>query len=62
METSTLNFAKNISLLYHSTSLENALSILDSGVLLPVRNDRIDPNKKSISFTRDKNFDITAYR
>lgn len=62
METGALNFAKNIGLLYHSTSLENALSILDSGVLFPVRNKRIDSRKKSISFTRDKNFDITAYR
>lgn len=62
MKTSTLNFAKNIGLLYHSTSLENALSILKSGVILPVRNSRIDLNKKSISFTRDKYFDITAYR
>lgn len=62
METGTLNFAKSIGLLYHSTSLSNALSILDSGLIFPAINSRIDPYKKSISFTRDKNFDITAYR
>jgi hypothetical protein len=49
---SILNEAKQVGILYHYTSLNNALKIIDDNKLLASHAD----NGISISFTRDKNF------
>jgi hypothetical protein len=47
------NESKNIGILYHYTSLENALNIIKSGQL---KSSISDQGKEAISFTRNKNF------
>jgi hypothetical protein len=49
----TINESKNIGILYHYTSLENALNIIKNNQL---KSSIADQGKESISFTRNKNF------